>query len=317
MIGGFPNKNLYLNKKKITPKKNKLALNGRSSLSMMLKYKGINKILIPYFICDVVLDTLDKLNIKYKFYRLNSKLKPNYNNLKKNKDYSILLLPYFGIVKLKKFKNSIFDLSTSFFYPKDNIYYFDSIRKFFFVNLGSNLNQDAFINFSQSKKKKLIFKTPKNYNEFLNNEKRHFISNHDYSKKISNCYFFINFKKIKRLREKNFLFFFKHLNQKNQIKISINQVCGPLYYPYLSGKGNLLREYLIDKKIFVPRYWNEILKRKDISEFKFEEYLCKNLVLLPVDERLNYNDLKKILNKLNKFNIKNFSTYWFLKKTFL
>ena len=154
MIGGFPNKNLYLNKKKITPKKNKLALNGRSSLSMMLKYKGINKILIPYFICDVVLDTLDKLNIKYKFYRLNSKLKPNYNNLKKNKDYSILLLPYFGIVKLKKFKNSIFDLSTSFFYPKDNIYYFDSIRKFFFVNLGSNLNQDAFINFSQSKKKK-------------------------------------------------------------------------------------------------------------------------------------------------------------------
>ncbi len=307
MIGGFPNKNLYLKKRKIIPKKNKLALNGRSSLSMILKYKGINKILIPYFICDVILNTLNKSNVKYKFYKLNSELKPYYNDLEKNIDYSVLLLPYFGIIKLKKLKNSIFDLSTSFFYPRDNIYYFDSIRKFFFVNLGSNLNQKVFTSFQHSKKKQLIFKTPKNYGEFLANEKRHTISNCDYSKTISKDYFFLKFKKIKKLREKNFLFFFNHLGSKNKIKISINQVCGPLYYPYLCDNGFLIRENLIQKKIFIPRYWNEILKRKDISKFKFEKYLCKNLVLLPVDERVNYEDLKKILNELEKFDKKKLS----------
>jgi len=306
MVGGFPNKNLYLKKNKLLSQKRRITLNGRSSLSMMLKYKDIKKILIPYFICDVVLDTLQESNVEYKFYKLNSKLKPYYNDLKKNKDYSLLLLPYFGIIKLKKFKNSIFDLSTSFFYPKDNIYYFDSIRKFFFVNLGSNLNQEVFTRFQQSKKKQLIFKTPKNYNEFLANEKRHMISNCDYSKSISNDYFFLNFKKIKKIREKNFLFFFNHLGLKNKIKISLNQVCGPLYYPYLSDNGNLLREYLIEKKIFVPRYWSEILKRKDISKFKFEKYLCKNLVLLPIDERLNIDHLKNIIKELVKFEKKFF-----------
>ena len=263
--------------------------------------------MVPYYICDVVLDTLSKLSIKYKFYKLNSNLKPNYDDFKKNQDYSILLLPYFGVVKLRKFKNCIFDLSTSFFYPKNNIYYFDSIRKFFSVNLGSNLNQEAFTFLHQIKKKQPTFKVPKKYNDFLNNEKRHVISNYDYSKKISKDYFFIDFKKIKKKREKNFLFFFNHLSSTNKIKLSIRQVCGPLYYPYLCDNGSLLREYLIDKKIFVPRYWNEILKRTDISNFKFEKYLCKNLVLLPVDERLNITDLNTIIDKLKKFDKKIFS----------
>ena len=57
----------------------------------------------------------------------------------------------------------------------------------------------------------------------------------------------------------------------------------------------------------MPRYWNEILKRTDISNFKFEKYLCKNLVLLPVDERLNITDLNTIIDKLKKFNKKIFS----------
>jgi len=309
MIGGFPNKNLFLKKRKLISYKKKISLNARSSLSIILKYKGIKKILIPYYICDVVLDTLTKSGVKYKFYKLNSNLKPDYNYFKSNRDYSILLLPYFGIIKLKKLKNSIFDLSTSFFYPKNNIYYFDLIRKFFFVNLGSNLNQETFTPFNQSKKKSLIFKAPRNYSEFLNNEKRHVISNYDYTKKISKNYFFIDFKKIKKKREKNFLFFFNHLSFTNKIKISLKQVCGPLYYPYLCENGNLLREYLIDKKIFVPRYWSEILRRADISNFKFEKYLCENLVLLPVDERLNIDDLKIILDKLNKFDKKIFPIY--------
>ena len=306
MIGGFLNKNLFLKKRKLINHKKKISLNGRSSLSIILKYKGIKKLLIPYYICDVVLDTLSKLGIKYKFYKLNSNLKPNYDDFKKNQEYSVLLLPYFGVIKLKKLKNCIFDLSTSFFYPKDNIYYFDSIRKFFFVNLGSNLNQEAFTTFHQPKNKQLTFKVPRRYSEFLNNEKRHVISNYNYAKKISKDYFFIDFKKVKEKREKNFLFFFNQLSSTNKIKISINQVCGPLYYPYLCDGGNLLREYLINQKIFVPRYWSEILKRTDISSFRFEKYLCKNLVLLPVDERLNITNLKAILEKLKKFDKKTF-----------
>ena len=41
MIGGFSNKNLLLKKEKLINHKKKISLNGRSSLSIILKYKDI------------------------------------------------------------------------------------------------------------------------------------------------------------------------------------------------------------------------------------------------------------------------------------
>ena len=85
MYGGFPNKNLFLNsvpRKKI----NKLSLNGRSSLAMIIIAKKIKKIYIPFYICEEVIKTIKVMNVEYEFYSINKNLKPKfkYNSLIKN-----------------------------------------------------------------------------------------------------------------------------------------------------------------------------------------------------------------------------------------
>ena len=67
MYGGFPNKNLFINsvpRKKI----NKLSLNGRSSLAMIIIAKKIKKIYIPFYICEEVVKTIKKMYVEYEFY---------------------------------------------------------------------------------------------------------------------------------------------------------------------------------------------------------------------------------------------------------
>ena len=148
MYGGFPKKNLFLN---LVPKKkiNKISLNGRSSLAMIIVSQKIKKIFIPFYICDEVIRTIQKMKIKYEFYSINKNLKPKikYNSIVK-KNY-ILLVPYFGVINLgQKWikKNTIYDLSNSFFYQRYKLnLFFDSIRKYFHTNFGSNISQNCFI----------------------------------------------------------------------------------------------------------------------------------------------------------------------------
>ena len=306
MYGGFPNKNLFINsvpRKKI----NKLSLNGRSSLAMIIIAKKIKKIYIPFYICEEVVKTIKKMNVEYEFYSINKNLKPKfkYNSLIKNKDYYILLIPYFGVVNLGSQwikDKAIYDLSNAFYYKRYKlIYFFDSIRKFFHVNFGSNLNQDCFIDGYNKKKKKLLFYKPKNYEDFRLNEKKHYICLQNVNKIISKDYFRINFYKIRKYREKNFYFLHYYLKKKNKLKFFIKDIRGPLYYPYLINSGGDLRIYLNNKKIYNPNLWKEALNRKKINYFSFEKKLIKDLVLLPIDEKIKTDDLIQIKNIIYQY----------------
>lgn len=60
---------------------NALCLNsGRHALEYILQgMQSVKKLWIPYFICDIVLQPLQKLNIPYKFYRINKDLELSEN----------------------------------------------------------------------------------------------------------------------------------------------------------------------------------------------------------------------------------------------
>ena len=62
--------------------KNLLTLNsGRNSLIYILKSKNIEKIYIPYYLCDSIYNSLKRNNYNYEFY----KIKEDFTqNLKKN-----------------------------------------------------------------------------------------------------------------------------------------------------------------------------------------------------------------------------------------
>src|SRR5471030_881414 len=86
----------------------------RYCLQYILKAKQYNKIYIPYYICDSVLQPIKKENLQYEFYSINDKFEPIFNkNI--NKDECFLYVNYFGIntENVKKvrvnFRNVIID----------------------------------------------------------------------------------------------------------------------------------------------------------------------------------------------------------------
>ncbi len=72
-----------------------------------------------------------------------------------------------------------------------------------------------------------------------------------------------------------------------------------MVYPYLINNGNKLKEILIKHKIYIPTYWNNILDYTKDSDWEY--YLSNNLICLPIDQRYNVEDLKLIINLINKW----------------
>ena len=295
-LGGYPNKNKFFLKKRISFPHENILLNGRSSFYLILDFFKPDLIHVPFYICRDIVNVLKEKKVKFKFYGLKRNLKPKKIIFKK-KEY-FLAVPYFGIIKLKKNKRSIFDLSTSFFYPKKNLIFFNSLRKFFYVNFGSflNINNKFKLKNAISSELKNI-ELPKNYNDFLNNEKNHYVLNKNVKKFVSINFFKLNFNLIKKKRNENFVIYHKTFEKINQIKINIKEVVGPQYYPLLINDGFKIRKKLIKKKIFIPNLWSE-LNVKRSKMFKFEIKLSKNCLYLPVNENLQPKEIKYIIKEV-------------------
>ena len=66
---------------------------GRNCLEYILCANNYKKIYLPYYICDVVLEPIKKLNVQYEFYHIDSKLEPVFNK-KLSDDEAILCIDY-------------------------------------------------------------------------------------------------------------------------------------------------------------------------------------------------------------------------------
>ena len=303
MHGGFINKNLFFTSKKKRPKN--LLLNGRSSLSLILKFLKPSKVYLPFYICDTVINTLSCLKIKYNFYPINNSLRPKKIIRLHSKDEYILRVPYFGLLKFNDYRNHkyIYDLTGSFFYTKKNIMYFNSLRKFFHLNFGSEFSMLQEISLLKANKKEVsMYRAPLNYEQYQKNECRQKIFIKNVVDYITKDFFSLNFDKIKTIRNNNFTYYHKIFKNKNELNLKLNEIAGPQYYPLLIKNGNLIKKKLINNKIFVPTLWSELKKRKN-KGFMFERYLSEKCIFLPVDESINKEEIFNIIN-LVKFYVR-------------
>jgi len=242
------------------------------------------------------------MNIKYNFYSINNFLKPN-KIIKINcKDEYILKVPYFGLLKFNDYNNHkyIYDLTGSFFYSKKNIIYFNSLRKFFHLNFGSEFSIPREIKLLKANKKEVsMYRAPINYEQYQKNEGRQKILLTNVIDYITKDFFLLDFDKIKKKRNQNFTYYHNIFKSKNELNFKLNEIAGPQYYPLLIKNGNLIKKKFIDNKIFVPTLWNDLKKRKN-KGFRFERYLSKKCVFLPVDDSINKEEIFNII-KLVKF----------------
>jgi len=232
-LQGFKNKEYH---------NNALALNlARNCLLYLIKAKKIKKIYLPYYMCS----SLDKIKeyCEVVYYKINSNFLPIYEETMKENEY-IYIVNYFGQIsngKIKRFKNKyeniIIDNVQAFFQrPVKGIDTIYSCRKFFGVPDGaylytnSRIDEEIENDYSIERFKHLLGRAEKNaqtyFKDYQNNEKE--LDNQPLrlmSKLTHILLGAIQYKKIKKIRTKNYRYLRAKLEKYNGIKTKF--IVGP------------------------------------------------------------------------------------------
>jgi hypothetical protein len=303
-IGGYPelglnNFNGYHNEA--------LHLNtGRNCLEYILRANGYKKIYLPFYICEVILEPINKLDIEFDYYQIDANLDPVFASTLKE-DEVLLYVNYFGVKKKTveklagEFKNLIIDNTHDFFgSPLNGIDTFYSVRKFFGVPDGAylytkNILSDTFEqDFSYNRMEHLLYQidkgTEEGYQLFRKNE---LLLNRQPIRKMSQLTKAllgnINFEKVKEQRRDNFLLLHEKLGDINEFKIEPDDIDSPFVYPFLCEKGKEIKERAADKKIYLDTYWDSVLKK--VNRNSIEARLSNDLLPLPVSQMYSYMEI--------------------------
>ena len=294
---------------------NAIALNtGRNALEYLLKSRKIQKMYLPYFTCEVLLEPLHKLKISYEFYSINEQLEPLFDfSVLKNED-AFLYTNYFGIKDsyIKQLsmicKQLVVDNAQAFYSKPHNseptIY---SARKFFGVADGAYLYCDEKLeqvfekDSSHDRMSHLLIRkdisAEAGYSNFVANDK---LLENQSIKKMSPLTMFllgkINYEVVAKKRIENYRFLDNALKSSNKFSLQLDSDSVPMVYPYWT-KDLTLRKRLLDNKIYTATYWTNV--KEWCAEGSLEYKLTNEVVYLPIDQRYGNEEMKIIINLIN------------------
>lgn len=291
--------------------KNAIRLNtGRNCLEYILRAKGYKKLYIPYYTCGVILKPINKLGTRYEFYHINSQFEIcNLPTLKD--DEALLYTNYFAMKQAYveflagKFGSRLIVDDTQAFYaePIMGLDTFFTCRKFFGVADGAYLYTDTLMDkdFGQDVSydrmnhllKRIDLSAEQGFSDFraaddgLDN-----LPIREMSKLTRRIMQSVDYEAIARKRRANFQILGDALSGLNGLNLHGGEEAVPMVYPFLSlGKG--LRDKLIENKIFVARYWPNVLDWCRPSDWEYQ--LAENMVCLPIDQRYDAHDMNRII----------------------
>lgn len=296
--------------------KEALALNsGRFCLEYLIKSRKILKLYLPSYLCDSIKKICEKLFCKYEYYPIDSNFRPNFQGELKKNEY-LYIVNYYGLlqdseIKLlkQKYPKLILDNAHAFFkLPISGIDTIYTCRKFLGVPDGGYLYTDSLY------KEKLG--TDKSYKRMdyilgrFEEDATLFYKNYifhenqfemDELKKMSllthNLLRNIDYDYVSRIRRNNFEFLHKRLMDINLLKINSQEV--PYMYPLYIQNGKLLRTKLINKRVFIPQLWPNVLTstNQDSIEYQFAE----NILPLPCDQRYGKREMNVICDLIYEY----------------
>ncbi len=292
---------------------------GRHSLEYILKSLGtIERLWIPYYTCDVVLQPIERLGIPYSFYRINKNFTLTEEVTLSEGEY-IIYTNYFGMMDAyceemaKHYGNQlILDCAQAFFAPWiEGINTFYSPRKFVgipdggiaYANNRSSLELPK--DHSYGKCAHLLKRhdlTPMDgYNDFK--ESSHKIGLSPLSsmstltqKMLSS----LDYEAIKQRRLTNFTLLHTYLAVSNELQMpSLDSFSCPMVYPYYT-KDSELRKRLISSQVFVATYWPNVIQWTLKGDVEYD--LSENIIPIPVDQRCNEEDMIRIVKVISSSN---------------
>lgn len=290
---------------------------GRNAFEYILRARAYEKIYMPYYICEVMLEPLKKLNIEFEFYHIDNELNPA-SDIKLKENEGFLYINYFGLKQetVKKLtslygEQLIADNAQAFFADQiSEIDTFYSPRKFFGLPDGAYLYTNALLNeifeqdMSWQRFEHLIGRIDLGAESFYkifrqNDESLINQPIKKMSKLTQKLLSSIDYKLIAKKRKNNFNILHQSLQKTNELIIRPLNNAVPMVYPYLIKNGAELRRKLIANKIYIASYWANVQDWTKKNSFEYN--LVENLLALPVDQRYDIDEMKKIINMISNY----------------
>lgn len=298
---------------------NLLKLNlGRTALIYAIETLRIKKLWLPLLLCDSVTQVCKKCGIELAWYSILEDFTPVLPAKKLDEGEYLYLVNYYGqlspeyLLNLKKVYENIFLDNTHAFFqePLEAIPTLYSCRKFFgipdgaYLYLGNTLNVDSVvlpIDISAHRMKHILgrYESPASayYSTMLNTAHSFYDEPvKGMSRLTQNLLRGIDYGQVYRSRNANYTILEQSLQTQNHLHLRSQK--GPFVYPFYCPDGIQLRRKLADQKIFVPTYWNNVLK--ELPRESLEYNYAANILPLPCDQRYNTEDMRRIISVLNQ-----------------
>ena len=283
---------------------------------IILQLPDIKRIFLPFYTCEAVLEPLKRLLVEYEFYHINEHLEISEEIELKNGDY-LIANNYFGIkdayiakLAIKYGEGLIIDNAQALFAPIiPGIKSAYSTRKFVGVADGGfavGVSSESVIEYeydnSTEHDSHLLIRKEKGaeagFKDYQANECK--LDNQPIrrlSPQTQSILYQIDYDAIIKNRRQNYQYLCKALGEKNQLRLPLMDsfVC-PMVYPFMTDDESLRRR-LIERKVFVARYWTNVLDwcREGDLEYK----LATQIIPLPIDQRYGMEDMEKIIGIIN------------------
>jgi hypothetical protein len=110
----------------------------------------------------------------------------------------------------------------------------------------------------------------------------------------------IDYEIVIQQRRQNYHFLSETLGEMNLLQLPpMDSFACPMVYPFMANDESL-RIRLIENKVFVARYWTNVLEwySKDDIEYK----LATRIIPLPIDQRYGEKNMQIMINLITKYN---------------
>lgn len=109
------------------------------------------------------------------------------------------------------------------------------------------------------------------------------------------------------IRLNNYKYLYHHIHQSDRIKFVYKElndvVSSPLYFPIYCEKRTDLQKRLARNKIYAPVLWPIPNYYKNIDNISL--YIYTHILVIPIDQRYNQDDMRKICDVINNFSENN------------
>jgi hypothetical protein len=287
---------------------------GRNALLYLIKAKNIQKLYIPYYLCNSVSNMMQKYKCNFEYYHIDAEFKPIFNN-KLCEDNYLYIVNYYGqltndkVICLKqKYGKIILDNTHAFFQkPIDGIDTIYSCRKFFGVPDGAYLSTNSVldevieIDISKDRMTHILGRfegtASDYYSNFQENDASYKFEPLKYMSKLTkNILGAIDYKKVKEIRDENYAYLESKLKKMNKLRLITPE--GAFAYPFYLENGIEIRKKLAAKKIYIPTLWPNVLE--DTPESSLEYDYAANILPLPCDQRYGIEEMNYIIEEIHK-----------------